>query len=238
MIGRVIKFCPEQLDWESFQLFIAKYRDLEVEEVENYREEFNTYDKDKSGDISLKELMPLLKAVGKEPRSVLQRAKLQEILGEIDQDGSGEISFPEFLQLMRRFLDEADAEQMRKEKDVVNRTDFSPEEVSSWRSIFLKFDEDESGEFDQDEAKKLLRAVGITLNDRQMYEHFAQIFAEVDEDESGSMDFPEFLLLMRKLINIDFGGVASRVHQPKKQNKRARNRQSRTHVSYDDDGDD
>merc|ERR1712216_203182 len=177
MCDRIMKFVPENIDWENFQMFLQKYRDLEVEElrkragftedeVDNYREEFETYDKDSSGDINLKELMPLLKAVGKEPRSVLQRAKLQEILGEIDTDGSGEISFPESLQLMRRFLDEADAEQMRKEKDVVNRTEFSMDEVSSWRSIFLKFDEDESGEFDQDEAKKLLRAVGITLNDR------------------------------------------------------------------------
>merc|ERR1719160_902588 len=116
---------------------------------------------------------------------------------------------------------------MRKEKDIVARTDFSAEEVASWRSIFIKFDEDDSGEFDQDEAKKLLRAVGITLNDRQMYEHFAQIFNEVDEDESGSMDFPEFLLLMRRLINIDFGGVATPAAQPgskQKKQKRASRR--------------
>merc|ERR1712216_270236 len=130
------------MDWEAFQLLLGKYRDLEVEElrkragfteeeVDNYRSEFNEYDADQSGDIGLRELMPLLKAVGQEPKSVLQRAKLQEILAEIDEDGSGEISFAEFLQLMRRFLDEADAEQARKEKDIISRTDFSADEVAS-----------------------------------------------------------------------------------------------------------
>merc|ERR1719421_2506085 len=130
-----MKFCPEVLDWETFQIFLQRYRDLECEElrkragftedeVDNYRSEFNEFDLDQSGDIGLRELMPLLKSVGQEPKNVLQRAKLQEILAEIDEDGSGEISFSEFLQLMRRFLDEADAEQAREEKDVIARTDF------------------------------------------------------------------------------------------------------------------
>jgi Ca2+-binding EF-hand superfamily protein len=99
---------------------------------------------------------------------------------------------------------------LRKEKDVVSRTNFTPEEVTLWRDIFVKFDDDKSGEFDTAEGKKLLQAVGINLNERVMHDRYLQLFKEVDEDENGSMDFPEFLLMMRKLIDIDFGGIATR----------------------------
>merc|ERR1719161_1685375 len=137
------------------------------EEVEFYQETFNQYDKDGGGELTLKELFPLLAELGKEPKTVIQRDKLTELLAEIDEDGSGEIDFSEFLQLMRRFLDESDAAQLLKEKEIVKRTRFEPEEVAQWRDIFIK-------------------------------------------DEDGCMDFPEFLLIMRKLLDIDFGGIATR----------------------------
>merc|ERR1712070_216717 len=120
-------------------------------------------------------------------------------MGEMDEDGSGEISFEEFLQLMRRFLDEADIEAQRKEKDVVGRVGFTSEEVSMWRQIFQKFDQDDSGEYDIDEMRGLLRAVGIAMQSRQEQELFRRLFSECDADSSGSLDFPEFCLLMKKM---------------------------------------
>jgi len=184
--------------------------------VEFYHETFNTYDKDGGGDLSLKELMPLLTELGKEPKTVIQREKLKVILEEVDEDGSGEIGFPEFLQLMRKFLDESDKEQLLKEKEAVVRTNFQPEEVALWRDIFIKFDEDKSGEFDITEGKSLLQAVGINLNERAMHDRYLQLFKEVDEDGNGAMDFAEFLLLMRKLVDIDFGGIATRMQADSK----------------------
>merc|ERR1719389_4231 len=164
------------MEWDAFLNFIKEYRALELQEfnsragfsegeVEFYHETFNTYDKDGGGDLSLKELMPLLTELGKEPKTVIQREKLKVILAEVDEDGSGEIGFPEFLQLMRKFLDESDAEQLRKEKEIIARTNFAPEEVALWRDIFIKFDQDGSGSFDQDEGTVLLQAVGVNVND-------------------------------------------------------------------------
>lgn len=37
MLEKVMKFCPAELDWENFQLFLQKYRDLEVEELPSAR---------------------------------------------------------------------------------------------------------------------------------------------------------------------------------------------------------
>jgi len=211
-----------ELDFGAFVRFIKAYRDLELEEynrragfseeeVANYQETFNKYDKSGDGDLTLKELLPLLTELGKEPKTVIQREKLTNLLKEVDGDGSGEIGFLEFLQLMRKFLNESEAEQLRKEKDVIKRTNFAPDEVSLWRDIFLKFDSDGSGGFDITEGKGLLQAVGVNLNERAMHDRYLSLFRDVDEDEDGDMDFPEFLLLMRKMIDLDFGGIQSRM---------------------------
>jgi calmodulin len=228
------------LSWREFLQFVQSYRAMELtefnkragfseEEVDFYRETFNQYDKDGGGELTLMELFPLLTELGKEPKTVIQRDKLTELLGEIDEDGSGEIDFSEFLQLMRRFLDESDAAQLLKEKDMVKRTRFEPEEVAQWRDIFIKFDDDKSGAFDHQEGKMLLQAVGINLNERTMHDRYLAIFNEVDEDGDGNMDFPEFLHIMRKLIDIDFGGIASRTapKEPKEKSAKDKKKEER-----------
>ena len=53
-------------------------------------------------------------------------------------------------------------------------------------------------------------------NERAMHDRYLQLFKEVDEDGNGAMDFAEFLLLMRKLVDIDFGGIATRMQADSK----------------------
>merc|ERR1711871_1282627 len=161
---------PGKLNWSEFLLFLKSFRGLEVdlfnaragfskEEVENYKETFEEYDKSGDGELSLKELVPLLTALGHEPKTVIQRNQLTTILAEVDADGSSEIGFDEFLQLMRKFIDQSMAEQLLKERDMIGKTRFDADEVAQWREIFLKFDADGSGSFDTDEGKVLLQAV-------------------------------------------------------------------------------
>lgn len=190
-----------------------------------YLQCFEEHDKDGQGSLSLKELIPVLQTLGREPTTVIQREKLTTLLAEVDEDGSGEIDFGEFLQLMRRFIEEAEQEQLRKEKQVLGRTGFSEQEAAQWRDVFLKFDDDDSGEFDHQEGKKLFQAVGVSLNDRSMHEQYMAIFKAVDIDQNGQIDFPEFLLMMRKIIELDFGGLASRTNfDPPQQKKKRRGR--------------
>merc|ERR1712146_848106 len=97
--------------------------------------------------------------LGIAPQNVIQRDQLAKALVEVDEDQSGFVDFMEFLQLMRLFLDHSDAEMLRKEKDAVTRTKFTPDEVAQWKAIFNKFDTDGNGEMDTMECKKLLSAV-------------------------------------------------------------------------------
>jgi len=211
----------EYLGYDEFCDFVTKYRRLElvefkrragftVEEVEAYEQCFQEFDTDGGGDLSLKELMPLLEQLGRAPKTVIQRDKLTTLLAEVDGDKSGLLDFEEFLQLMRKFIAESDAEQLAKEKEVIKRTDFGTDEVSQWRAMFEQFDSDGNMEFDIDEATKLLRVAGIPM-DASLINEFQKIFHRVDEDRNGTVDFPEFLLLIRALVDVNFAGIRDRM---------------------------
>ena len=45
---------------------------------------------------------------------------------------------------------------------------------------------------------------------RAMHNQYRELFEGADEDKNNLLDFPEFLLLMRDLVDIDFGGVATK----------------------------
>ena len=45
---------------------------------------------------------------------------------------------------------------------------------------------------------------------RAMHNQYRELFEDADEDQNHLLDFPEFLLLMRDLVDIDFGGVSTK----------------------------
>lgn len=186
-----------------------------IQEVDKYNEMFQCFDKDKSGEISRAELFPLIEALGKAPRTRTQRDQLGKIIDDIDADGSGEISFLEFLRLMRRFMDDADAAAAEKEKSCIAKSGFDERDVSRWRQIFERFANIGSGdgEIDREEAKKLLQFVGVRveLMPPPKQTEFKEHFCACDIDRSDSLDFPEFLLLMKRFLDKDFGDLSSKL---------------------------
>merc|ERR1719478_1703026 len=58
------------------------------------KQEFDTYDEDRSGYIDVKELRELLEKLGEE----LTEEELEQAFKELDADGSGEIEFFEFVE--------------------------------------------------------------------------------------------------------------------------------------------
>ena len=55
------------------------------------------------------------------------------------------------------------------------------------------------------------------MNDPRLNDEYKRLFLSVDEDDSGDIDFGEFLLLMRKFVDADFGGIATRMAPKDKQ---------------------
>lgn len=71
---------------------------LTKEQVEEYREAFDLFDKDGNGSIDTKELGTVMKSLQMKPTD----AELKDMINEVDADGNGTIDFTEFLTLMAK----------------------------------------------------------------------------------------------------------------------------------------
>ena len=74
--------------------------------INEFKQAFNIFDKDKDGYITIKELEQIMKKLGQN----LTESELQNMINEVDIDGSGTIDFRDFLGIMIKRLKEADGE--------------------------------------------------------------------------------------------------------------------------------
>mmetsp|Transcript_40720 Transcript_40720/g.93658 ORF Transcript_40720/g.93658 Transcript_40720/m.93658 type:complete len:1192 (-) Transcript_40720:104-3679(-) len=164
---------PKQHDL-TYQEFLQWARRLREAEIDSYRPLFAKVDADASGYIDHKELKQLLTSMGLTPlKSVMDRC-----IDLVDRNRDGEINFEEFVNLM----------------GALRRTEgFADSELYALEEVFLRFDNDNSGEIDTLEIINVMRYLGfvITLDDAH------RLVAEVDANESGAVDFREFLHMVR-----------------------------------------
>lgn len=139
------------------------------EEVQEYKEAFQLFDKDGGGTISIKELKQVFDALGQHP----SEEEVQNMISEVDEDGSGEIDFEEFLKLMA-----AKQANMTMEDEL--------------RGAFSVFDRDGSGYISSQELKQVLENLGESLT----YEEVDEMMKEADLDCDGQVSFDEFVKMM------------------------------------------
>lgn len=79
-------------------------------QLDEFREAFNSFDKDGGGSIDAKELKDLMASVGQNPTD----EELQEMIAIADADGTGDIDFAEFVTLMaHKMADEKSEETLK-----------------------------------------------------------------------------------------------------------------------------
>ena len=78
---------------------------LSENQLEEFRECFNAFDKDGGGSIDSQELEALMKSLGQEPTAV----ELQKMVDLADADGSGDIDFIEFVTLIAHKMKDDDS---------------------------------------------------------------------------------------------------------------------------------
>ena len=142
---------------------------LTEEQIAEFKEVFEIFDKDGDGNITTKELGIVMKTLGQNPTE----EELQEMIAEIDQDGNGNIDFKEFLSMMAEKIKESDT-------------------ADGLLEAFRVFDRDGNGEISAYELKVVLENSGEDIDEDAIEE----LLLEADVDKDGTMDYAEFLKFM------------------------------------------
>lgn len=135
------------IDYPEFMLFYESFRNQErhslrkragftPEEVTEFRESFDHYDKDKGGTLSKAELWKVLDDMDWAPKTKEAQKRLEKIMDEADADGSETYDFQEFLWLMRAFLEVEEQSLFLREKKAIKSCQFSSQEVTEFRNLF------------------------------------------------------------------------------------------------------
>merc|ERR1719481_40994 len=144
--------------------------DLDELQKLELKEAFDEFDKDGSGTITTKELLPVLRSIGQNPTE-------DEILGlviEYDVNGDGTIDFDEFIEMMTKHTQE------------------TVDQTAEMREAFKIFDRDGNGYIDLRELKQVVTRMGEALTAAEADE----LFREADLDGDGKLDYNEFVKMM------------------------------------------
>jgi len=187
------------------------------EEVANLTESFDKYDIDSSGSICNESLRTLLEDLFPDlAASAKMRPQLVKLMKEV-YDGDTEqagLDFQEFLRLMRQFHDFQERDRLVREQDAIQATKFTLAEVEEFRSLFMGGTDDEvRTKLTLSDLQRMVEAI-CPLNHKHiadLREIFKQVCCEEADTETKMLGhFPEFLLIMRKLIDMNFANIVDR----------------------------
>ncbi|XP_053713201.1 calcium-binding protein 2-like isoform X2 [Synchiropus splendidus] len=148
-------------------------RDLRPEEMEELREAFREFDKDKDGFISYKDLGECMRTMGYMPTEMELIELSQQICG-------GRVDFEDFVELMGPKM-------LAETADMIG--------VKELRDAFKEFDSNGDGQISLAELREAMKKLmGEQLNHREIDE----ILRDVDLNGDGQVDFEEFVRMMSR----------------------------------------
>lgn len=147
----------------------TKVLDVPEDKLESYKEAFDLFDKDHSGEISGEEIYRIMKNFG----NPLTKQEIKKMIDEIDTNGNNELDFEEFVTFMK--------------KTEITVNDEEEEEILK---AFRSFDKDKSGFLSPDEFRFILTQIGTQ---RLSENEVNQLFIECDLDKDGKLNYQEFI---------------------------------------------
>lgn len=142
-----------------------KFTDEQIEEV---KEAFAIFDKNGDGTITTKDLITVMRSLGKNPTE----DEIDDMIREVDTDGNGVIDFIEFLEMMAKMSTDVD---------------------ETIKEAFYIFDTDGSGAISSEEFRKVMMTLGAQMTDEEVTE----IIEEVDVDGDGQINLEEFVNMLK-----------------------------------------
>ena len=142
---------------------------LTDEQIIEFREAFQAFDKDGNGSITTKELGRVMRSLGQN----LSEGEIKEVIDEVDEDRNGIIDFQEFLSLMARKMKIID-----KEDELID--------------AFKVLDFNGTGKISKYELRYIILSTdsGFTGND------IDELLKLCDFDEDGNIDLHDFIKVL------------------------------------------
>ncbi|CAM4572633.1 unnamed protein product [Caretta caretta] len=152
---------------------VSKDRELRPEEIEELKEAFREFDKDRDGYISYKDLGECMRTMGYMPTEMELIELSQQITG-------GKVDFDDFMELMGPKM-------LAETADMIG--------MKELRDAFREFDTNGDGRISTAELREAMRKLlGQQLNYREVDE----ILKDVDLNGDGLVDFEEFVRMMSR----------------------------------------
>ena len=173
----------DHFDFIDFSVTSSKHNDfhptaskfsaeqLTEEQIAEFKELFDFFDKDGDGKITTKEQGTVMRNSGQNPTE----AEVQGKINEVDADGNGTVDFEEFLQMMARKMKNANSEE---------------EFIEAWKV----FNKDGNRYITAAELKYALTHLGEKVTDEEVNE----MIGEEDKDGDGRVNYEEFVKMMMK----------------------------------------
>ena len=139
---------------------------LTDEQIIEFREAFQAFDKDGNGSITTRELGTVMRSLGQN----LSEAEIKEMIDIVDEDKNGTIDFQEFLHLMARKMKIIDKE----------------EELLDALNIL---DKDGSGKI----SKYELRYIIMKTNSEMTGDEIEELIKTIGVDEDGNIEIQDFI---------------------------------------------
>ena len=146
----------------------TKKLDVPEDKIAEYKEAFDMFDIDKSGTLSVNEIVKIMKNFG----YTIKKSEAKKMIDEIDVSGDGELDFEEFVTLMEK---------------QTQYVDISDEELVL--RAFKSFDKNNDGKITNYEFKYILTQMGQTISD----EDFKLLFEQCNLDEEGILNYEDFI---------------------------------------------
>jgi len=144
---------------------------LGEEQVMEIKDAFDLFDKDRSGEITVGEMLEAMRSLGYDTEG----GEAAEHVKNLDKDGSGALEFNEFYELLTaRFSENTSKEELQR--------------------VFALFDTDKTGEI----SLANMRAIADTVGDQVTDDELGDIVSKNDMDTDGKLSFEDFYNVLTK----------------------------------------
>jgi len=187
----------------SFQDFLGMVRQLRAlgrqSKEEAVRGLFRAHDHNASGALDMREICRVLAALGVQPRTPREQEEIAQLMEEVDADGSGQISIEELLTMVQRIDEQFMRLQREEENKVAEALQFSRKQANALRHVFEAMDRDGDCVIRASELGRAMQVMGYSLSPYKL----KRLLQQADSDTSGALSFPEFLGLMRRIMDAE-----------------------------------